>query len=326
MKPIAHALAATCLTLATTLATTLALAGPYPDKPIRLVVPFPPGGTTDLLGRVLATRLSETLGQQVVVDNRPGAGGTIGSDVVAKAPADGYTLLFGTVGTQSINATLYKKLPFDAQKDFSPLALFAGVPNILVVNPNVPARNVRELVSYAKANPGKLNMGSAGNGTTNHLSGELFKSMAGIEIVHVPYKGSGPAMADLLANQVQLMFDNLPGSLPHVKAGRLRALAVTSATRSPALPDVPTMAEAGISGYEADVWFGVVAPRGLPPAVASRLSQEITRIAQDKAMRDKLVHAGASPLTSTPEQFSMLIRRDTDKWAKLVRESGASID
>lgn len=326
MKPIAHALAATCLTLATTLATTLALAGPYPDKPIRLVVPFPPGGTTDLLGRVLATRLSETLGQQVVVDNRPGAGGTIGSDVVAKAPADGYTLLFGTVGTQSINATLYKKLPFDAQKDFSPVALFAGVPNILVVNPNVPARNVRELVSYAKANPGKLNMGSAGNGTTNHLSGELFKSMAGIEIVHVPYKGSGPAMADLLANQVQLMFDNLPGSLPHVKAGRLRALAVTSATRSPALPDVPTMAEAGISGYEADVWFGVVAPRGLPPAVASRLSQEITRIAQDKAMRDKLVHAGASPLTSTPEQFSVLIRRDTDKWAKLVRESGASID
>jgi tripartite-type tricarboxylate transporter receptor subunit TctC len=230
------------------------------------------------------------------------------------------------VGTQSINATLYKKLPFDAQKDFSPVALFAGVPNILVVNPNVPARNVRELVSYAKANPGKLNMGSAGNGTTNHLSGELFKSMAGIEIVHVPYKGSGPAMADLLANQVQLMFDNLPGSLPHVKAGRLRALAVTSATRSPALPDVPTMAEAGISGYEADVWFGVVAPRGLPPAVASRLSQEITRIAQDKAMRDKLVHAGASPLTSTPEQFSMLIRHDTDKWAKLVRESGASID
>ncbi|SOZ08643.1 Bug family tripartite tricarboxylate transporter substrate binding protein [Cupriavidus taiwanensis] len=322
MKTIAHALAATCLTLA----TSVALAGPYPDKPIRMVVPFPPGGTTDLLGRVLATRLSETLGQQVVVDNRPGAGGTIGSDLVAKSPADGYTLMFGTVGTQSINATLYKKLPFDPQKDFSPVALFAGVPNILVVNPNVPARNVRELVSYAKANPGKLNMGSAGNGTTNHLSGELFKSMAGVQVVHVPYKGSGPAMADLLANQVQLMFDNLPGSLPHVKAGRLRALAVTSATRSPALPDVPTMAEAGIAGYEADVWFGVVGPRGLPPEVSSRLSQEITRIAQDKAMRDKLVQAGDAPLTSTPEQFSVLIRRDTDKWAKLVQASGASVD
>lgn len=322
MKALAHALLATCLTLA----TSAALAGPYPDKPIRMVVPFPPGGTTDLLGRVLATRLSDALGQQVLVDNRPGAGGTIGSDVVAKAPADGYTLMFGTVGTQSINASLYKKLPFDTQKDFTPVALFAGVPNILVVNPNVPARTVQELVSYAKAHPNGLNMGSAGNGTTNHLSGELFKAMAGVKIVHVPYKGSGPAMADLLANQVQLMFDNLPGSLPHVKAGRLRALAVTSTTRSPALPDVPTMAEAGITGYEADVWFGVVGPRNLPPAVATRLSQEIARIAQDKDMRAKLAQAGASPLSGTPDQFSMLIRKDTEKWAKLVKDSGASID
>ncbi|BDB28322.1 MFS transporter [Cupriavidus sp. TA19] len=322
MKTLANALVATCVTLA----TSLALAGPYPDKPIRMVVPFPPGGTTDLLGRVLATRLSETLGQQVVVDNRPGAGGTIGSDVVAKAPADGYTLLFGTVGTQSINASLYKKLPFDTQKDFTPVALFAGVPNILVVNPNVPAKTVQELMSYARSHPGALNMGSAGNGTTNHLSGELFKSMAKVKIVHVPYKGSGPAMADLLANQVQLMFDNLPGSLPHVKAGRLRALAVTSATRSPALPDVPTMAEAGVTGYEADVWFGVVGPRNLPPEVVTRLSQEITRIAQDKSMRDKLVQAGASPLTSTQDQFSLRIRKDMEKWARLVKESGASID
>lgn len=322
MKPIAHALVAVCLTLG----TTLAFAGTFPDKPIRLVVPFPPGGTTDLLGRVLANRLSETLGQQVIVDNRPGAGGTIGSDVVAKAPADGYTLMFGTVGTQSINSSLYKRLPFDAQKDFTPVALFAGVPNILVVNPKVSAKNVKELVDYAKTHPNALNMGSAGNGTTNHLSGELFKSMAGVQIVHVPYKGSGPAMADLLANQVQLMFDNLPGSLPHVKAGRLRALAVTSATRSPALPDVPTMAEAGITGYEADVWFGVVGPKGMPADIVGKLSGEITRIAQDKAMRDKLLQAGASPLTSTPEQFSGLIRHDTVKWSKLVRDSGASID
>ncbi len=234
--------------------------------------------------------------------------------------------MFGTVGTQSINTTLYKRLPFDAQKDFTPVALFAGVPNILVVNPKVPARNVRELVDYAKRHPGALNMGSAGNGTTNHLSGELFKSMAHVEIVHVPYKGSGPAMADLLANQVQLMFDNLPGSLPHVKAGRLRALAVTSATRSPALPDVPTMAEAGITGYEADVWFGVVGPRGMPADVVNKLSTEIARIAQDKAMKEKLLQAGASPLTATPEQFSALIGKDTVKWAKLVKESGASID
>ncbi|SDD42922.1 Tripartite-type tricarboxylate transporter, receptor component TctC [Cupriavidus sp. YR651] len=322
MKPFAHALAAVCLTLG----STLAAAGSFPDKPIRMVVPFPPGGTTDLLGRVLASRLSETLGQQVVVDNRPGAGGTIGSDAVAKAPADGYTLLFGTVGTQSINTSLYKRLPYDAQKDFTPVALFAGVPNILVVNPKVPAKSVKELVAYAKAHPNALNMGSAGNGTTNHLSGELFKSMANVQIVHVPYKGSGPAMADLLANQVQLMFDNLPGSLPHVKAGRLRALAVTSATRSPALPDVPTMAEAGISGYEAAVWFGVVGPKGMPADVVAKLSAEITRIAQDSNMRDKLLQQGASPLTATPDQFAGVIRQDTVKWSRLVRESGATID
>ncbi|MGO4305469.1 Bug family tripartite tricarboxylate transporter substrate binding protein [Cupriavidus sp. RAF12] len=322
MKPFAHALAAVCLTLG----STLAAAGSFPDKPIRMVVPFPPGGTTDLLGRVLASRLSETLGQQVVVDNRPGAGGTIGSDAVAKAPADGYTLLFGTVGTQSINTSLYKRLPYDAQKDFTPVALFAGVPNILVVNPKVPANSVKELVAYAKAHPNALNMGSAGNGTTNHLSGELFKSMANVQIVHVPYKGSGPAMADLLANQVQLMFDNLPGSLPHVKAGRLRALAVTSATRSPALPDVPTMAEAGISGYEAAVWFGVVGPKGMPADVVAKLSAEITRIAQDSNMRDKLLQQGASPLTATPDQFAGVIRQDTLKWSRLVRESGATID
>lgn len=322
MKTMFRVLAATVCTVA----ASAALAAPYPEKPIRMVVPFPPGGTTDLLGRILATRLSETLGQQVVVDNRPGAGGTIGSDVVAKSSADGYTLLFGTVGTQSINASLYKRLPFDAQKDFTPVALFAGVPNILVVNPKVQAKSVQELVSYAKANPGKLNMGSAGNGTTNHLSGELFKAMAGADIVHVPYKGSGPAMADLLANQVQLMFDNLPGSLPHVKAGRLRALAVTGATRSPALPDVPTMAEAGITGYVADVWFGVVAPGNLPRDVLARLSAEITRIAQDKAMQDKLAQAGAVPLTSSPTEFATLIRTDTEKWAKLVKTSGATVD
>lgn len=322
MKPIARAFAA----LLCSLATTAAWAGGYPEKPIRMVVPFPPGGTTDLLGRVLATRLSETLGQQVVVDNRPGAGGTIGSDIVAKAQPDGYTLLFGTVGTQSINVSLYKRLPFDAARDFTPVALFAGVPNILVVNPAVPARTVQELVTYARANPNRLNMGSAGNGTTNHLSGELFKSMTGAQIVHVPYKGSGPAMADLLAGQVQLMFDNLPGSLPHVKSGKLRALAVTGATRSPALPDVPTMAEAGVAGYVADVWFGVIGPKGMPPEVVNRLSSEITRIAQDPAMRDKLVKQGAAPMTSSQVEFAALIRSDTDKWAKLVKVSGASLD
>lgn len=322
MKPLARLLAA----LLCTFAAATAGASGYPDKPIRLVVPFPPGGTTDLLGRVLATRLSETLGQQVIVDNRPGAGGTIGSDIVAKAQPDGYTLLFGTVGTQSINASLYKRLPFDAARDFTPVALFAGVPNILVVNPAVPAKSVQELVAYAKAHPGQLNMGSAGNGTTNHLSGELFKSMTGTQIVHVPYKGSGPAMADLLANQVQLMFDNLPGSLPHVKSGKLRALAVTGTTRSPALPDVPTMAEAGVTRYVADVWFGVVGPKNLPPEILNKLSGEITRIAQDPVMRDKLLKQGAAPMTASPTEFATLIRTDTDKWARLVKASGAGLD
>jgi len=322
MKPFVRMLAATCFSLV----TAVAAAASYPEKPIRLVVPFPPGGTTDMLGRILATRLSEALGKQVVVDNRPGAGGTIGTDIVAKSPADGYTLLFGSLATQSINTTLYKHLPFDAQKDFTPVALFASVPNILVVNPKVQAKSVQELVQYAKQHPGALNMGSAGNGTTNHLSGELFKTMAGVQIVHVPYKGSGPAMADLLANQVQLMFDNLPGSLPHVKAGRLRALAVTSARRSPALPEVPTMMEAGIAGYEADVRFGVMGPRGLPHAVVSRLSTEIARIAQDKAVRDKLLQQGATSVSATPDQFGALMRQDAEKWANVIRNSGATLD
>jgi len=303
-----------------------AQAGAYPDRPIRLVVPFPPGGTTDLLGRVFAERLADSLGRQVVVENRPGAGGVIGSDVVAKAPADGYTLLFGTVGTQSINGSLYKQLPFDIDKDFTPLGLFAGVPNILVVNPAVPARNVQELIAYARQNPGQLNMGSAGNGTTNHLSGELFKSMAQVDIMHVPYKGSGPAMADLLSNQLQLMFDNFPGSLPYVKAGKLRALAVTGQTRAPQLPDVPTMDEAGVKGYVADVWFGVVGPRGMPQDIVDRLSAEMMRMGKDAALQARLVQLGAASLSGTPEEFAGRIRADAEKWAVLVRASGATVD
>lgn len=307
-------------------AASSAFADAFPSKPIRLVVPFPAGGTTDNLGRLLATRLSEKLGQSVVVDNRGGAGGNIGADLVAKAPADGYTLLFGTVGTSSINPSLYKKLPFDPHKDFTPVAPFASVPNILVVNPKVPARTVSELIAYSKRQPETLNMGSAGSGTTNHLTGEMFKSMTGASMTHVPYKGSGPAMADLLGNQIQLMFDNLPGSLPHVKSGALRALAVTGASRSPALPDVPTMAEAGVTGYVADVWFGVIAPKNLPPEILSKLSTEITQISREKATIDKLSGQGATPLSSSPAEFAQRIQSDTEKWAKIVRSSGASVD
>ena len=306
--------------------STAASAQTYPAKPIRLVIPFAVGGTTDNLGRVLAARLSEKLGQQVIADNRPGAGGNIGTDLVAKAPADGYTLLFATEGTLGINPSLYKTLPFDVEKDFTPVAQFGSVPNILVVNPKVPAKTVNELVALSKSKPESLNMGSAGNGTTNHLSGELFKAMTGASFTHVPYKGSGPAMADLLANQIQLMFDNFPGSLPQVKAGGLRALAVTSTKRSPMLPDVPTMAEAGVPGYDVEVWFGVVGPKGLPAETVSILSKAIVEIANEPAMIEKIVNAGATPLTSTPEEFVQRIKRAKAKWAPIVAQSGATID
>ena len=306
--------------------SSAAIADAYPTKPIRLIIPFAVGGSTDNLGRVLAARLSEKLGQQVVADNRPGAGGNIGTDLVAKAPADGYTLLFATEGTLGINPSLYKKLPFDPEKDFTPIAQFASVPNILVVNPKVQAKTVEELAAYAKSKPASLNMGSAGNGTTNHLSGELFQSMTGTSFTHVPYKGSGPAMADLLADQIQLMFDNLPGSLPHVKAGSLRALAVTSAKRSPLLPDVPTMAEAGVPGYDVEVWFGVAAPKGLPAQTLATLSKAITEISQEPATIEKILNIGATPLTSTPAEFGSRIQEARLKWAPIVAHSGAKID
>jgi len=228
-----------------------ASAADYPTKPIRLVVPFPPGGTTDILARAVAQKLSETWNQQVIVDNRPGAGGNIGSDLVAKAASDGYTLVMGTVGTHAINPNLYAKMPYDHVKDFAPVILVAGVPNVLVVNPSLPVHSVKELIDYAKANPGKLNFASSGNGTSIHLSGELFKTMAGVQMTHVPYKGSSPALADLMGGQVQLMFDNLPSSLGLIKGGKLRAIAVTSTTRAAALPDVPTIAGSGLPGFEA---------------------------------------------------------------------------
>ncbi|UUZ73183.1 tripartite tricarboxylate transporter substrate binding protein [Polaromonas sp. P1(28)-8] len=307
------------------LAATAACAESYPTKPIRLIVPFPPGGTTDNLGRLLASRLSESLGQQVIVDNRAGAGGTLGTDFVAKSAADGYTLLFGGIGL-AINASLYKNLPYDSKKDFTPIATFATVPNVLVVNPTVPVKSVKELIDYSKRHPTTLFMGSAGNGTTNHLSGELFKSMTGATFAHVPYKGSGPTMTDLLGNQIQLMFDNLPGSVQGIKAGKLRPLAVTSTTRSPVLPDVPTMIEAGVPGYTVNVWSGVLGPKDLPKEILVKLSNEISRIARDKAMVEKLTLQGATPLVSTPEEFTKRIQSDTEKWAKLVRSSGATVD
>ena len=304
----------------------LASAQSYPTKPIRLVVPFPPGGATDILARDVAQKLTEAWGQSVIVDNRPGAGGNIGSELVAKSAPDGYTLEMGTVGTHAINASLYAKMPYDHVKDFTPVILVAGVPNVLVVNPSVPANSVAELIAYAKANPGKLNFASSGNGTSIHLSGELFKVMAGVQITHIPYKGSTPALQDLLAGQVQMMFDNLPPSLPQIKAGKLRALAVTSLTRAPALPDVPTLSESGLPGFEASSWFGILAPAGTPAPIVAKLNAEIAKYLATPEAKEKLAKQGANAAGGTPDDFAKHIAAETAKWAKVVKDSGAKID
>ena len=304
----------------------VAQAPPYPTKPIRLVVPFPAGGATDILARAVAQKLTEAWGQAVVVDNRPGAGGNIGSELVAKSAPDGYTLEMGTVGTHAINASLYAKMPYDHIKDFAPVILVAGVPNVLVVNPSVPANSVQELIAYAKANPGKLNFASSGSGTSIHLSGELFKVMAGVQMTHIPYKGSSPALQDLLGGQVQLMFDNLPPSLPQIKSGKLRALGVTTAARAAALPDTPTIAESGLPGFEASSWFGVLAPAGTSPAIIAKLNAEIAKWLATPEAKEKLTAVGANVASGTPDDFAKHIAAETAKWAKVVKDSGAKVD
>ena len=298
----------------------------YPNKPVRLVVPFSPAGTTDVLARLVGERLSASLGQQFVVDNRPGAAGNIGTAQVAKAEPDGYTLLMGTVGTHAINSSIYPTLPYDPVKDFAPVTLVATVPNVLVVNPEVPANSVKELIALAKEKPGELNFASSGNGTSIHLSGELFKTMAGVDMVHVPYKGSGPAVVDLLGGQVDMMFDNLPSSAPQIKAGKLRPLAVTTKERSPMLPDVPTMAEAGVPGFESYSWFGILAPAGTPEAIVNKLQGEIAKALADPAMRERFAEVGAVPVGDTPAEFADLIAAETAKWAKVVEEAGVKLE
>ena len=297
----------------------------YPTKPVRIVVPFPAGGTTDIIARATAQKLSEAWGQQVIVDNRPGAAGNIGAELVAKSAPDGYTLLMGTVGTHAINSSLYAKMPYDHVKDFAPVILVAGVPNVLVVNPEVPVKTVPELIAYVKANPGKLNFASSGSGTSIHLSGELFKTMTGVQMTHVPYKGSAPALTDLIGGQVQLMFDNLPSSLAFIKAGKLRALAVTSTTRAGALPDVPTVADF-VPGFEASSWFGLLAPAGTPPAVIAKINGEVAKWLATPEAREKLTAQGANTAGGTPEDFAKHIQAETAKWAKVVKESGAKVD
>ena len=299
---------------------------PYPNKPVRLVVPFPAGGTTDILARAVAQKLTETMGQTVVIDNRPGAAGNIGAELVAKSPPDGYTLLMGTVGTHAINASLYAKMPYDHVRDFAPVILVAGVPNVLVIHPSVPVNSVQELIAYGKANPGKLNFASSGSGTSIHLAGELFKTMSGVQMTHVPYKGSAQALADLIGGQVQLMFDNLPSALPHIKSGKLKALAVTSLQRSTALPDLPTIAESGLPGFDANSWFGILAPAGTPKDIIDRWNSEVAKWLASPEAREKLASQGAILAGRSPEDFAQHIATETAKWQKVVKESGAKVD
>jgi len=305
---------------------TIASAQGYPTRTIRLVVPFPAGGTTDILAREVAQKLTEVLGQAVVVDNRPGAAGNIGSDLVAKSAPDGYTLLMGTVGTHAINPSLYSKMPYDHVKDFAPVVLVAGVPNVLVVNPALPVNSVSDLIKLAKDKPGQINFASSGSGTSIHLSGELFKTMAGVDMTHVPYKGSSPALTDLIGGQVQIMFDNLPSALPQIKGGRLRAIAVTSLKRAPVLPDIPTISESGLPGFEASSWFGVLAPAGTPAAVVARINTEVNKWLQSADAREKLLGQGAEAAGGSPERFASHIRAESEKWAKVVKASGAKVD
>ena len=299
----------------------------YPTKPIRFVVPYPAGGPLDIMARAIGQKLTEAWNQPVVVDNRAGAGGNIGADLVAKSASDGYTLLMGAVATHAINPSLYSKFPYDPVKDFAPVALVAQVPNILVVNPAVPARTVRELIELARAKPGTLNFASGSTGSTGHLAGELFNVMAGVDMVHIPYKGAAPATTDLLAGQVQLMFDNLANALPNVKAGKLRALAVTTLKRSPAMPDLPTIAESGLPGFDLTTWFGVLVPAGTPADIVAKLNAEIVRALNAKDMRERLEKMGAEPpANNTPEHFAAFIRSEAAKYAKVIKASGAKVD
>jgi tripartite-type tricarboxylate transporter receptor subunit TctC len=298
----------------------------YPTKAVRMVIPFPAGGTTDILGRVAAQKLSESLGQQVIPDNRAGASGNIGTEQVARAAPDGYTLLTAPGSTLTIHPSLYPKLGFDPLKDFAPITILAGVPNLLVVHPSLPARNVKELIALAKAKPDQLNYASTGAGQSTHLSMELFKSMAGVKIVHVPYKGSAPAVADLLGGHVPMMFDNMPSALPQVKAGKLRALGVSTIKRSGTAPDVPTVAESGLPGFDVTVWFAVLAPAATPREITERLHRTLVKALGASDVRERLASQGAEAVGNTPEQFTAQMKTDLAKWAKVVKDANIRLD
>ena len=319
--------------LKTLAAATLAVAGmgsalaadAYPDKPLTMIVPFSAGGTTDILARIVGQALGQELGQTIIIENKPGAGGNIGAQQASRAKADGYTLFMGTVGTHAINQALYKKLPYDPAKDFAPLSRVANVPNLLVAHPSRPYKTVQEMIAYAKKHPGEVTYGSPGSGASPHVSGALFQSMTGAELTHVPYKGSAPAISDLLGNQIAIMFDNMPSAIQHVRSGKLRPIAVTTAKRSPELPDVPTVAEAGVPGYEATSWFGLFVPVKTPADIQQKLHAAIAKVLKDPAVIKKINDQGGEVVIDTQDGFAKFIDAEAKKWGKVVKDSGASV-
>ena len=298
----------------------------WPVKPLRYIAVFPPGGTTDIIGRIVAEPLSRALGQPVVVENRPGAGGAVGSEYAARLPPDGYTMVGGTISSHAINVSLYSKLGYDPQRDFQPITMFGFVPNILVVNAALPVRTVRDLIALARQRPGELTFASTGNGTSQHLSGESFSMMAGVKMVHVPYKGGPQAMSDLIGGNVALSFENLPNAIGFIRQGKLRPIAVTTAARSPQVPDVPTIAESGLPGYEVMSWQGLWVQAGVAPAIVRRLNEEVVRIVRTPEVRDKFTGLGINAVGNSPEEFATFIRAEVAKWAKVVKASGARVD
>jgi tripartite-type tricarboxylate transporter receptor subunit TctC len=298
----------------------------YPNRPIRLLVGLPAGGSTDVMARIVAAKLGDALGQQVVVENRPGSGGLIAAETAARAQPDGHTLLFGAISYSAIFASLYKNLPYDPVKDFAPISLVTKLPNVLVVNPTLPVRSVSEFIAHAKANPGKLSYGSSGAGTSLHLSMEMLKKQAGIEVVHVPYKGGPAAVVDLLAGRIQVMFDNLPGQIANVKSGRARALAVTTAKRNFLLPEVATMMEAGVPGFEVTVWYGMFAPARVPRPIVAKLNAELVKTLNMPEVRERMAEQGAEPAPTTREEFAAFQKAEVAKWAKVVKDSGATAE
>jgi tripartite-type tricarboxylate transporter receptor subunit TctC len=311
---------------ATSMMTTVAHAQSYPTKPIRLIVPYPAGGTTDILARLCAMQLGQRLKQTVVVENRAGASGAIGSAEVARAAPDGYTLLMATASSHGINSAVYKKLPYDAVKDFAAVTMVASTPNIIVVNPGVPAKNLKELIALAKAEPGKLNFGSTSLGGSPHMSAELLKMMAGIDMVHVPYKGAAPMLSDLLGGQIQIGFDNLPSTINFVRTGKVRAIAVTTPQRWPGAPDIPTVAESGLPGYEVSGWFGLLAPAGTPKAVLDTLQQAVAASVSDPEVAKHMLELGAQPIANSPDAFAAQIKLEVDKWKKVVQATGVKVE